>query len=255
MGEVLSRKAKYLLDVGIYPGDPDPWGLIDPERFLVYCVSESEYVIMDNEARTDPELTIPTSLLMTPEFELGGWYAQRIRELRGMTSEEVRKWRKLQCDSLQRMGTPFVDRVVQLLSRHRAFLKDPPDYARPGRFECDRLVDGSYKIRDLVLAYQVSVPASLVENPKFELARWYEKRLAQTYDVLYDELSATAQEFDVFRLLDRGELSEEDCQLEDIVRRVYTPAPNAQFLYNESHLFVIELNGQQIPAGTYPALQ
>ncbi|KAG2111731.1 hypothetical protein DEU56DRAFT_762139, partial [Suillus clintonianus] len=72
MGEVLSRKAKYLLDVGIYPRDPDPWGPIHPERFLVYCVSGDEYVIMDNEARTDPELTIPTSLLMTPEFELGG---------------------------------------------------------------------------------------------------------------------------------------------------------------------------------------
>ncbi|KAG2126615.1 hypothetical protein DEU56DRAFT_758859 [Suillus clintonianus] len=248
MGEVLARRAKYLLDGGIYPGDQDPWGLIDPERFLVYCISQDEYIIMDREARLDPELTVPTPLLKNPNFQLEGWYAQHVGEQQGMRPKEVRQWRRLSCDKLQRMGTPFSDRAVQLLGEHGAFLKDPPDYTRSGRFECVRLTEGVYKILDLVLAYKVTVPESLVENPKFEVSNWYEKRLAKTYEALYDELNATAQEYDILRLLDRGELSEDECQLDDVVRSIYTPAPDAQFLYNESHLFVIELNGQQIPA-------
>lgn len=56
-------------------------------------------------------------------------------------------------------------------------------------------------------------------------------------------------------LLDRGPLTEKECQLDNVVRRIYTLTLDAKFLYNESYLFVLELNRQQIPAGTYLALQ
>ncbi|KAG2045859.1 hypothetical protein BDR06DRAFT_900090 [Suillus hirtellus] len=45
-----------------------------------------------------------------------------------------------------------------------------------------------------------------------------------------------------------------ECQLDDVTRRIYTPPPDVKVMCKNVHLFVLELNGQQIPAGTYPAL-
>ncbi|KAG1796007.1 uncharacterized protein HD556DRAFT_1307223 [Suillus plorans] len=77
MGDPLAERAMELLhrESGHYPGD-DADKTPDPERFLVYRVSESEHAIMDREDRRDPEVTILTSSLLNPRFCLEGWYSQ-----------------------------------------------------------------------------------------------------------------------------------------------------------------------------------
>lgn len=46
-----------------------------------------------------------------------------------------------------------------------------------------------------------------------------------------------------------------ECQLEDIARTLHSPLPDAKFISDETYLYIMELNGQQLPVGTYPALQ
>jgi hypothetical protein len=92
-------------------------------------------------------------------------------------------------------------------------------------------------------------------NPRFELASWYNKKLSDAHHELCAELSKNSPEVNMLRLLDREPMTDLECQLEEVARRICTPPPNAKFAYDKSHLFVVELNGQQIPAGTYPALQ
>ena len=92
-------------------------------------------------------------------------------------------------------------------------------------------------------------------NPRFEVANWYARKLTGVYKALCAGLSENNPEYNTLELLDRGLLSEEKCKLDELAWELYTPLPDAKFMYSDTHLFVIELNGQQIPAGTYPALQ
>ncbi|KAG2738638.1 hypothetical protein P692DRAFT_201683675, partial [Suillus brevipes Sb2] len=94
MGDPLAARAMHLLNLGAghYPGD-DKMGSPNPERFLVYRVSESEHAVMDREDRRDPELTVPTSLLLNPRFCMEGWYARHVGHLRGFTPKEIRELR------------------------------------------------------------------------------------------------------------------------------------------------------------------
>lgn len=46
-----------------------------------------------------------------------------------------------------------------------------------------------------------------------------------------------------------------ECQLEDIARTLHLPLLDAKFIGDETYLYAMELNGQQVPVGTYPALQ
>jgi len=92
-------------------------------------------------------------------------------------------------------------------------------------------------------------------NPRFKVANWYARKLTCAYEALCAELSENNPEYNTLELLDRGPLSEEECKLDKLAWELYIPLPDAKFMYSDTHLFVIELNGQQIPAGTYPALQ
>jgi hypothetical protein len=69
MGDPLADQAMYLLNMGSgsYPGNHS-WKEPDPERFLVYQVSEFEHAIMDRKDQHDPEITMSTSLLLNPLF-------------------------------------------------------------------------------------------------------------------------------------------------------------------------------------------
>jgi hypothetical protein len=88
----------------------------------------------------------------------------------------------------------------------------------------------------------------------FDVVCWFKSMLTRAYGKLCDEIAANAPEYDILCLLERGSLTPAEYQLDEVVRRIYTPPPDAKIVCNEAHLFVIELNGQQIPAGTYPAI-
>ncbi|KAG1787112.1 uncharacterized protein HD556DRAFT_1204188, partial [Suillus plorans] len=84
-------------------------------RFFVYSVSEREHVIMDREDRRENEVTVLTSHLLNPKFNLAEWYSQKVSELRGLDPQKVRKWRRKELGTKMPMETPLAARVEQLL--------------------------------------------------------------------------------------------------------------------------------------------
>jgi hypothetical protein len=98
------------------------------------------------------------------------------------------------------------------------------------------------------------VHSHLLTQEKFNVVHWFKSALTQAYGKLYDVINRNAPEYDIFRLLERGDLTPAEQQLEDLARRIYTPPTDAKVMCQDKHLFVVELNGQQIPPGTYPAL-
>jgi hypothetical protein len=142
-----------------------------------------------------------------------------------------------------------------LLARRRCRPENPSNHWGTNRFECTRLLDGRYKVRDHTRDFNTEVPTSLLLNERFQLAKWYKKRLQRVHDELHDRLNGSEHEHNILRALDSYALSPLECQLEEIAQNLYTPLPDVRFLCGESGLQAIELNGQQISAGTYPALQ
>jgi hypothetical protein len=74
------------------------------------------------------------------------------------------------------------------------------------------------------------------------------------YGKLCDKLQKYTPKYDILRLLERGPLTPAEYQLDDLAQRVYTPPPNLKVICQDTHLFIVELNGQQIPTGTYPTI-
>ena len=73
--------------------------------------------------------------------------------------------------------------------------------------------------------------------------------------MLCARLSENNSEYNSLKLLDHGPLSTEECKLNELAWKLYTPLLDAKFIYSDMYLLIIELNGQQIPMGTYSTLQ
>ncbi|KAJ7658986.1 hypothetical protein B0H17DRAFT_1145402 [Mycena rosella] len=71
-----------------YPGDLrplDPDKCFDEKRFLMYLVSDTEYIILDHQNGTD--LTISVESLHNPDFMPALWYAQARASELGMNPD------------------------------------------------------------------------------------------------------------------------------------------------------------------------
>ncbi|KAG1868351.1 hypothetical protein DFJ58DRAFT_625789, partial [Suillus subalutaceus] len=138
MGDPLADRARILLSGILYPGDaPDDANLLALDRFYLYRVSETEYVVMDAGYRLDPELTIPIALLTNPCFEIDHWYWRQIGLRKGFnkralrSSERGRTWRS-GC-----MGDALAEHAVFLLDSKPDYQNDGPACKAPRRFECN----------------------------------------------------------------------------------------------------------------------
>ncbi|KAG1798309.1 hypothetical protein EV424DRAFT_1298317, partial [Suillus variegatus] len=130
MGDPLAERAMVLLNLGsgCYPGD-DREKLPDPERFLVYRVSDLEHAVMDREDRRDPELTIQTKSLLNPLFCLEGWYAKHVGRLRGYSPAEIRASRTKPPGPS--MGEVLGPRAAEILQENGPYEKDSVYYSHP----------------------------------------------------------------------------------------------------------------------------
>ncbi|KAG2098445.1 uncharacterized protein F5147DRAFT_777687 [Suillus discolor] len=207
---------------------------------------------MDREDRRDPEMTILTTLLLNPLFCLEGWYFRHVGKLRGYSSDKI--WRLRTKPPGPSIGEVLGPRAAVILQANGPYKKDLVYYSHPERFECLRLHDSSYEVRDYAKAFRVPIPVHLLLREMFEVARWFKSRLTRAYGKLCDEIMRNAPEYDILRLLERGPMTPAESQIDEVARRIYTPPPDAKIMCKDTHLFVVELNGQQIPAGTYPAI-
>jgi len=253
MGDPLSEQAMHILrqSSGSHLGD-NPHKEPEPDRFLVYWVSETEHTIIDHEDRQGPEITVLTSLLLNPLFCLVGWYHKHVGRLCGYSSQEIQKVGPR--GSGLSMGVPLGLCVAEILQNSRPYEKDTVYYSHPERFKCLCLHDGSYEVRDYAKAFCIPLPIHLLLCERFEVARWFKARLTRAYGRLCDELEVNAPEYNILRLLERGAMTPAEQHLDDVACRIYMPPADVLVMSWDSHLFMVELNGQQIPADTYPAL-
>ncbi|KAG2062559.1 hypothetical protein BDR04DRAFT_963208, partial [Suillus decipiens] len=142
MGGPLSKQVMHLLRQGLgsYPGN-DPHKESEPDRFLVYWVSETEHAIMDHEDRQDPEITMLTSLLLNPLFCLAGWYHKHVGRLQGYCLQAI--WRVGPRGSSSSMGDPLGLHVAKILQNNGPYEKDTVYYSHPEQFKCLHLHDSS----------------------------------------------------------------------------------------------------------------
>jgi hypothetical protein len=253
MGDPLAKRAMFLLQLGSghYPGD-DRHKLPDLDRFLVYHVSDTEHTIMDHEDQRDPEVTILTSLLLNPRFCLRGWYHKCVGRLRGYSPSDIEKMRSELPGPI--MGMLLGEQVAKLLQKNGPYEWDVECHPYPQRFEYLCLSDSSYEVWDHEKVFRVPMHSHLLTKEKFNVVHWFKSALTRAYGKLPDAINQNTPEYDIFHLLERGNLTPAEQQLEDLARRIYTPPTDAKVMCQDEHLFVVELNGQQIPPGTYPAL-
>ena len=100
---------------------------------------------------------------------------------------------------------------------------------------------------------------SHLDFPKFNIRGWYSKLLVRAYQRLEHVVFhlASDNEYDVGCLYDGpmpDRLANEEYEIE-LVRRWTAGLQNSRFQTSEDHVQFLELNGQQVEAGTYPAVQ
>ncbi|KAG1854724.1 hypothetical protein C8R48DRAFT_575418, partial [Suillus tomentosus] len=139
--------------------------------FLVYRVSDTEHAIMDREDRRDPEMTILTSSLLNPKFCMEGWYHKHVGLLRGYSPKDIQRIRTRPPGPA--MGILLGQRVAELLQENGPYEKDLASDSHAQRFECLRLHDGSYEVRDYAKAFHVPVPFHLLTREMFNVVRWF----------------------------------------------------------------------------------
>ncbi|KAJ7362726.1 hypothetical protein DFH08DRAFT_642493, partial [Mycena albidolilacea] len=73
IGDIVAQFAEFALHMSQpFPGETESQ---TEKRFLIYQVSETEHVIMDN--LTADDVVIPSEYLRNPAFTFGLWYAQK----------------------------------------------------------------------------------------------------------------------------------------------------------------------------------
>ncbi|KAJ6487500.1 hypothetical protein C8R47DRAFT_955557, partial [Mycena vitilis] len=65
-----------------YPGDDHVQA---EQRFLVYQISDSEHIVMDN--MLDEDVPLPTRFIRNPEFDVIAWYAAHRRHALGFPED------------------------------------------------------------------------------------------------------------------------------------------------------------------------
>ncbi|KAG2152977.1 uncharacterized protein EDB93DRAFT_1102748 [Suillus bovinus] len=233
LGDPTARWVEQVLRQSVpYPGDDlTNDETFSSERFLIYRVSETHHVIMDQGSHLREDIEIPSSLLAKPEFFVSDWY-RRVPT-----------------------GDSIPDRVVSLLNAETQFPGEPGK----DRFQCQRLHQGTeitYKVYDQELNFCVEACESLFHNEKLSLTHWYARQLLKGYQQLNKLMLRKELEWENnhFRLLEAGELSPLDCALEDVVHQLFA-IPGMRFEQTMHQYRLVELNGQQVALGKYPAIQ
>ncbi|KAG2743015.1 hypothetical protein P692DRAFT_20680945, partial [Suillus brevipes Sb2] len=211
-------------------------------------VSPSRHVIMDRGCANDDDVEIPSYLLAKPAFFISDWYFSRLgidlpASLRRCAQRRVP------------MGDLIAERVVEMLNAEPHL----PGERIKDRFTCERIeyLDGTiYEVHDRLVNHSVWTDLDYLCNEKLNVSNWYAKKLIKAYRELSQLMLSKELEWEDnhFRLLDNGSLSPMDCALEEVVHQLYA-VPDMKFEETPHQFRLIELNGQQVAPGRYPAIE
>ncbi|KAG1850686.1 hypothetical protein F4604DRAFT_1592793 [Suillus subluteus] len=252
LGDPWAERAQQLLALQAqYPGDDlSNEDTFTGQRFVVYQTSDTNHVIMDGARRLEDDLLVP-SYLTNPKFCLTDWYTTRLAHCFDLC-------RSIVClmHMKEPMGDPISDKIWDILNSEPNFL----GIHLPRRFMCERVSfkdEVTFEVHDRDLNLRIWANDAYLSNPKLNVTKWYEKRLMKAYwklDALLQEKELET-EFYQFWLLDSSEpLSPLDCVLEEVAHQLFA-MPDIRFTETKNQFRLVELNGQQVAQGAYPAIQ
>ncbi|KAF7303304.1 CCHC-type domain-containing protein [Mycena kentingensis (nom. inval.)] len=153
IGDIMSLYGKFALELAQpFPGETE----IYPDRFLLYRISETEYIISDNHTGVDVE--IPSASLENPAFAIGEWYAWHRCTVLGFCPPD---W----------------------LGEER--------FAVEGRFLVTEENDSTLRILDYGWNMVALIAKDQLTDPDFDLYAWFESNAKQNSD---SEISETLDE-------------------------------------------------------------
>ncbi|KAG2157806.1 uncharacterized protein EDB93DRAFT_1101114 [Suillus bovinus] len=213
-------------------------------------VSDANHVIMDRGSHLEDDIEIPSTLLANPAFFVSDWYARRLSI--GLNIPKS-LWRCMQ--QRRQMGNAIRNCVLSLLNAEPRFPGEPgKDRFRVQRVQQEEGV--VYEIFDRKLKFCVNASESFLRNEKLNMTHWYARSLLKGYRRLNALMLSKELEWEDYhlRLLDTGELSSMDRALESVIHQLFV-IPDMRFKETPRHYHLVELNGQQVAAGRYPAIQ
>ncbi|KAJ3778495.1 hypothetical protein FB446DRAFT_783309 [Lentinula raphanica] len=249
-GDPVAEQLEYLLHKGApYAGEDDAdESFTDVERFCAVRVSNSEYVLLDSTL-DDNDFIIPMRQLLDPDFRPVEWF-NHVREC----SKEPTLW--VQEGRNRSMGDPRGKRVAQILNgsdeypgRRLAYLSaEHYLFGETGelRFNCftSESCPRHYVVVDSLLKLRWPLPMRLIDDPRFDVYRWYCKRLVALFRKCFAwDFWKEPSFLDQFLSLVNGE-DLMGSQLGDKYLWCHLTCP-----------LELQLNGVQIPSDQYPALQ
>ncbi|KAF4621684.1 hypothetical protein D9613_012787 [Agrocybe pediades] len=181
MGDVLAKQAAHILRQNVpYHGDdlqdPDIWR---KDRFLLYPVSDGEYVITDSLWDGD-DILVQRGDLETPSFEVSKWYEQTRRQQMGVVEEVSPD------DWFGYMGYALEEGCLSAL---RDWSKEPFDDPEKGLIKdlADMTPEGIRVQTEMFGFIQTeTVPLTLCRNPLFNMAMT-QGRIATTMMMMIEE--------------------------------------------------------------------
>ncbi|EGN94979.1 hypothetical protein SERLA73DRAFT_76992 [Serpula lacrymans var. lacrymans S7.3] len=262
MGDPFPYTIFSLLNRGTpYHGDPTTeWeGPNSGGHFNAEQVSDTGYVIMDNYQPETDWVRVPISLLSGPLFDLVRWYIKQSARYLGWSQREWQNYAFL-LSTLMRMRDPLESQATCLMNEGALYFGDNMDHVlQTEQFSLSTQlvneIQSWYIINDKSLLFQTWILRSQLSNPKFNIINWYNKTVEQSLQNLCNELLTGVDETAVFDWLYQVPTGPEKSAVLEMVADLTRHCPNAQFEEVGSQAVTIELNGQQIPSGTYPALE
>ncbi|KAG6913796.1 hypothetical protein DXG01_004202 [Tephrocybe rancida] len=116
----------------------------------------------------------------------------------------------------------------------------------------------TYRIEDKVLEFVTYIEAEHLFNPRFDIVSWYERRLSRAYSNLEHDMFPLEDHDDLNPgLLPFGPLPPADAKIQyvdDLFKLWVKNLSRVNIQDKGDRLTVLELDGQQVEAGTYPAL-
>ena len=187
-GEPLSEAVVARLTGIMFPGeDPHDPLVTTPTRFVVHRVMGDKHVILDGCHLWEEGELIDSRLLCDPSFQVDRWYWHVRGRIAEITPERVRRLERRRVGFSWPMGNAVERQIVLRLTQSYKggylYLED-----EPLRFSCSFDTHRNvYTIHDSELHIDIELPLEKTEDPRFNVALWYRRRLAERVDVFDKE--------------------------------------------------------------------
>jgi len=148
-------------------------------------------------------LLVASRWLRNPKFHIDRWYWRLIGQMKRIPDEEIRRLERRRVGFNLPMGCPVEDRILGRLVRSfnpRASIDEDTQFTCVCREEI-----AAYAIMDALSRTRVLLPIYKTENPRFDVARWYKRRVGRLWDQVFDCPDDTNIGESLYRLFDSAD--------------------------------------------------